>query len=76
MVRRLVLLAGNTIPSHHVTGDTIIYCIEGEIDFSVGLAAVEHTFRLSAGQLFLLKGGTEHRLLGIQNASILITNHL
>lgn len=69
MVKRVILLAGQSIPKHHVAGDATIYCIEGAVDFT----AAEQTFRLNAGDLFLLKGGTEHSLLGVQNASVLVT---
>lgn len=72
MVKRVILLAGQTIPKHHVAGDATVYCIEGTVDFT----AAEQTFRLNAGDLYLLKGGTEHSLLGVQNASVLVTIHL
>ena len=72
MVKRVVLLAGQSIPKHHVAGDATVYCIEGTVDFT----AADQTFRLNAGELFLLKAGTEHSLLGVQNASILVTIHL
>lgn len=72
MVKRVILLAGQTIPKHHVAGDATIYCIEGIVDFT----AADKTFQLSKGDLYLLKGGIEHSLLGVQNASILVTIHL
>ena len=72
MVKRVILPAGQSIPKHHVAGDATVYCIEGAVDFT----AAEQTFRLNAGELYLLKGGTEHSLLGVQNASILVTIRL
>ena len=72
MVKRVILSAGQTIPSHHVASDAAVYCIEGAVD----ITAASQTFRLNAGDVYLLKGGTEHSLLGLLNASILVTIRL
>lgn len=44
MVKRVILLAGQTIPKHHVAGDATVYCIEGAVDFT----ADDQTFQLNA----------------------------
>ena len=69
MTKPFALLAGQAIPSCYVEGDVAVYCIEGEVD----LSAAEQTFRLNAGDLHLLKDGTEHSFLGVQNSSLLVT---
>ena len=72
MVKRVILLAVQTIPSHHVASDATVYCIEDAVD----ITAASQMFCLNAVDVYLLKGGVEHSLLGLLNASILITIHL
>jgi quercetin dioxygenase-like cupin family protein len=68
-VMRLVLPAGNTVPPHAVPGEVTVHCIEGKIKFLFE----SRVQVLEAGQLLYLTGGVEHSLVGIENASALIT---
>jgi len=71
-VIRLVLPAGKEIPSHQVSGEITVQCLEGDIEFrAAGQSQV-----LSAGQLLYLSGNEPHSLKAIQNASVLVTIQL
>jgi quercetin dioxygenase-like cupin family protein len=68
-VMRVVLPAGKAFPPHRVAGEITVQCLEGRIDFSVdGVAQV-----LRAGQLLHLEAGVMHGLVGIEDASALVT---
>src|SRR5262249_25533105 len=69
MVLRLVVRAGQNIPSHTPPGDATIHCLEGAIDFTDG----GRTRRLTAGQMVYLAAGTVHAVRGVENASVLVT---
>jgi quercetin dioxygenase-like cupin family protein len=68
-VMRLVLPAGRSLPPHRVPGEITIQCIEGKIEVTANeLPQVIH-----AGQLLYLSGGVLHSLLGLEDASALVT---
>ena len=68
-VMRVVLPAGKAFPPHRVAGEITVQCLDGRIDLSVdGVSQV-----LSAGQLMYLEGGVLHGLVGIEDASALVT---
>lgn len=66
---RLVIPSGGEIPTHEVTGDITLYCLEGRI--TLGIADTE--CELSAGDWIYLEGGASHRLKAIEDASLLLT---
>lgn len=68
-VLRLIVRAGQDIPSHTPPGDATIHCLEGAIDFRVG----DRTRRLAAGQMLYLAAGTLHAVRGVEDASVLVT---
>ena len=68
-VMRLVLPAGKSMPAHKVAGEITVQCLEGKIEF----AYVDGSTLLSAGQMLYLSGGVEHSLLGLEDASVLVT---
>lgn len=68
-VMRLVLMAGKTMPSHHVAGEITIQCIEGCVEISAGDA----THVLRPGHLLYLSGRAPHALLALEDTSILVT---
>ena len=68
-VMRVVLPAGKSFPPHTVPGEVTIQCIEGIFE----VTADHQTHTLQAGQLLYLRGGIEHSLLGLENASCLVT---
>ena len=68
-VMRVVLPAGKAFPPHRVAGEITVQCLEGRIDFSVDGASQE----LRAGQLLHLAGGVLHGLVGLEDASALVT---
>lgn len=66
---RLVLLAGKSFPTHKVSGEVTIQCIEGTLDITV-----EGTPRtISAGQLLFLSANALHSVTAIENSSALVT---
>ena len=72
-VMRIVLLAGKRVPPHAVPGEITLQCLEGSVDVTAGDAADSKTHRLTAGQLLYLAGGVLHGLIGIEDASVLVT---
>ena len=77
MVKRVILLADQSMPIHHAPGAATFFCIEGLIDFTVfGNESENHTFQLKAGDLFMLEAGTDHSLIAVQSASLLVTIRL
>lgn len=68
-VMRLVLLAGKTMPSHHVAGEITIQCLEG----SVEVTAEGATHALRPGHLMYLPGRSPHALYAVDDASVLVT---
>ena len=68
-VMRVVLPAGKAFPPHRVAGEITVQCLEGRIDISVD-GAVQ---ALRAGQLMYLAGGVLHGLVGVEDASALVT---
>ena len=68
-VIRMVLSTGKSMPLHKVAGDITIQCIEGKIE----ITAEGHSQTLQAGQLMYLSGGVPHSLLGVEDASALLT---
>ena len=66
---RLVLLAGEQMPPHAVSGEITLQCIEGRIAYSCDAGSRE----LGAGQLVHLTGKEMHGLRAIEDASLLLT---
>jgi quercetin dioxygenase-like cupin family protein len=71
-VIRLVLPAGKEIPSHKVSGEITVQCLEGRIEFTASGQSQE----LAAGQMLYLSGAEEHSLKGLDDASVLVTIQL
>ncbi|AMV36829.1 cupin domain-containing protein [Planctomyces sp. SH-PL62] len=68
-VIRLVVPKGKEISAHSTPGAITLQCIEGRIAFTSGGTQRE----LDAGQLLYLEGGRPHSVLGIEDASLLLT---
>jgi quercetin dioxygenase-like cupin family protein len=68
-VIRLVLPAGKSFPPHQVPGDITIQCMEGLIEVTAG----DSTHKISTGQLMYVSGSVLHGLLGLEDATVLIT---
>ena len=68
-VMRVVLPDGKAFPPHRVAGQITIQCLEGRIDISVDGVSQQ----LRAGQLMHLEGGVLHGLVGLGDASALVT---
>lgn len=66
---RLVVPAGREIPSHDVSGNITLHCLEGCV--SLGLA--QATIELNAGEWVYLDGGEPHSVKGVEDASLLLT---
>jgi quercetin dioxygenase-like cupin family protein len=68
-ILRLVVPAGKEIPSHEVSGEVTLLCLEG----MVGIPVDGDTRVLEAGQLLYLSSHESHAVRGIQDASVLVT---
>jgi len=66
---RLVVLAGKEIPSHHVSGNITLHCLEGRV--SLGLT--RSTIELAAGEWVYLARGEVHAVKGVEDSSLLLT---
>ncbi len=68
-VMRLVLRAGQEFPPHKVPGEITIQCIEGVMD----VTANGKSHLLGAGQMLFLAGDVPHGVVGVQDASAIVT---
>ncbi len=68
-VIRLVIPRGKEIPTHTTRAEITIQCVEGRVAFTTG--GVTH--ELVAGRLLYLQGEQPHFVLGIDDASLLVT---
>lgn len=68
-VIRIVLPAGNELPTHQVPGEITVQCVEGTVEFTIGPVARE----LTAGSMLYVEGGGEHSLRARENSSLLVT---
>ena len=66
---RLVVRAGQEIPSHRVSGNITLHCLEGRVTLGLTNSAVD----LEAGDWVYLEGGEAHSVEGIEDASLLLT---
>lgn len=66
---RLVVQAGTEIPSHKVTGQIMLYCIEGH----ARLEFTHDRIDLHAGDWIYLEADEPHSVKGIEDASLLLT---
>lgn len=66
---RLVVLAGKEIPSHEVSGNITLHCVEGHVSLGLPNSAIE----LRAGEWVYLDGGEAHSVKGIEDSSLLVT---
>lgn len=66
---RLVVPAGTKIPSHKVSGQITLLCIEGH----ARLGLLGSTIDLRAGDWVYLEGDEPHSVTGIEDASLLLT---
>jgi quercetin dioxygenase-like cupin family protein len=68
-VMRVVLMAGKSMPSHHVTGEVTVQCIEGRLNVMVTAGART----LEPGQMLYLPAQEEHALHALEDSSALVT---
>lgn len=68
-VFRMVLLAGKTMPAHHVAGEVTVQCLEGSVELTV--AGSGRLMR--EGDLICLAGGADHALKAVEDSSCLVT---
>lgn len=66
---RLVIPQGQEIPSHSARGEITVHCLEGRVAFTTNGV----TYELGAGQLLHLPGEQIHSVLGLEDASLLVT---
>lgn len=68
-VIRVVVLAGKTLPQHQVPGEITLLCIEGEVQ----LETPGNVQALHPQDFVHLEGGTPHAIIGVTDASLLLT---
>ncbi|MFZ3219765.1 MAG: cupin domain-containing protein [Rhodoferax sp.] len=66
---RVVLLAGHSLPEHHVAGEMTVQCLEGE----AVVTTPHRVCTLTAGQLLTLPGGEPHAVTAVTDTSLLVT---
>ena len=66
---RLVLSAGDSIPTHKVAGPITVQCVKGKIEFS----AMGATQKLQTGELLHLLPGEPHSVKALDNTVVLLT---
>ena len=71
-VRRLTLARGREIPTHLARGEITVHCLEGRIAFT----SAETTRELGPGHMLILAAGEPHSLVGLEDASVLVTKVL
>jgi quercetin dioxygenase-like cupin family protein len=64
-----VLAAGKSMPTHKVSGEITIQCVEGMLDVQVNGSST----LLAAGQLMFLLGEVPHSVTAREPASALVT---
>lgn len=65
----LRLAAGETLPSHQVSGSLTLQCLAGSADLEVG--GVNH--RLEERSWVFLEGGAQHGLRAVEDCELLLT---
>ncbi len=68
-VIRLVIPPGKEIPTHTTRGEITVQCVEGRVAFTTG----DITHEMGAGQLLYLRSEQPHSVLGLDDASLLVT---
>lgn len=66
---RVVLLAGQSMPEHHVSGDITLQCLEGEVLVNTP----KNSCPLVAGELIAVPAQEPHSVRAISDASLLLT---
>jgi quercetin dioxygenase-like cupin family protein len=66
---RLVLQAGQLMPSHRVPGEITLQCLEGAVEVDVA----GQVTRLQTGHLMYVRGGVDHALRAVQACAVLVT---
>ena len=65
----MVIPKGHEMSRHQVEGAITIYCLDGRIAFTTG----GKTHDLKAGHWLFLLGNEPHSLVGVEDASVLLT---
>ncbi len=68
-VMRVVLPAGKAFPPHRVAGEITVQCLAGRVELDVDGARQV----LRSGQLMYLDAGVQHGLVGLDDATVLVT---
>jgi len=66
---RLIIHAGVEIPSHEVSGNIMLHCLEGVVELGLKNAAVQ----LNAGDWIYLDDGEAHSVRGLEDSALLMT---
>ena len=66
---RLIVPAGAELSTHQVPGQIMLHCLEGHVELGLPNRSVE----LRAGDWLYLEEGEPHSVLGVEDASLLLT---
>lgn len=66
---RLIVRTGAEIPSHEVSGNITLHCLEGAVELGLKHAAVP----TERGRLDYLDGGGAHSVKGLEDSALLLT---
>jgi len=61
--------AGRDIPTHEAQGEILLHCMQGKVAVTVG----NSKYLIQAGQLAYFRKGSPISILGIEDASLLVT---
>lgn len=68
-IKRMILLAGKSLPEHRAPGAITVQCLEGRLRFTADTQSLE----LEPGQLVALPAGERHAVLALEDSSFLLT---
>lgn len=68
-VFRMVLPAGKVVPPHKVASVSLLQCLEGSVELTVG----DKVQKMRAGHLVYVAAGEVHGLKSLKDASVLVT---
>lgn len=66
---RLIVHAGSMIPTHEVSGNIMLHCLEGHVRLGLGNGNID----LKSGQWVFLDRSEDHSISGVEDSCVLMT---
>lgn len=66
---RLIVQAGSTIPTHDVSGNIMLHCLEGYVRLGLGNGDID----LKAGAWVFLDRSEDYSIAGVEDSCVLMT---